>query len=212
MPTTCVVVGCNNRKSKQSHVSFYRFPNRKEEEERRLKWIAFVSRKNSDGSAWKPSKGSRLCSDHFITGKKSDKCTNPDYIPSVKANTSPTPTECNAALSRFQRASRREKLQTERRRQEERDVLNLRRVDEEKEEMIRRSVCAFNNDHAYTCHQVQNSEEAREEPRMEDCISVQQVEIDIPPDLQPVSCPVHSVTTDCCIPAEIGMVILLTWT
>ena len=85
MPTTCVVVGCNNRKSKQSLIGFYRFPKRKEEEERRRKWITFVSRKNSDGSAWKPGKGARVCSEHFITGKKSNVYTIPDYVPSIKA-------------------------------------------------------------------------------------------------------------------------------
>ena len=53
MPNTCVVVDCDNRKSKQYHITFYRLPKRKEEEECHQKWINFVSRKNSDGLAWK---------------------------------------------------------------------------------------------------------------------------------------------------------------
>ena len=45
MPTTCVVVGCRRR------------------------WIAFVSRKNSDGSAWEPGNGDRICSEQLMYTK-----------------------------------------------------------------------------------------------------------------------------------------------
>ena len=51
-------------------------------------------------------------------------------------------TECNAALSRFERAGHRAKLQTEMRRQEERNELK-------DEELIRCTVRAFDNDHTY---------------------------------------------------------------
>jgi len=76
--------------------------------------------------------------------------TNPDYVPSFKTKkrTSRT-TECSAALLRFEHASRRENLQTERRREDERDALNLRRLADEEEETICCNIRAFNNDHPY---------------------------------------------------------------
>ena len=201
MPTTCAVVGCHNRQSKYSKSSFYRFP---KEEERRRRWIAFVSRKNSDGSAWEPGNGDRICSQHFINGKKSDLYINPNYVPSIQAKNSPD-TECNAALSRFERASNRAKLQMERRRQEERIALEVQRVDEEREKMIRSTVRAFNNDHTYTRKSFieDTSSQSREEPL--ECTSVELPIIDNIVVLQPtLSQPEHAFT-DCCIPVETGM-------
>ena len=125
MPTTCAVVGCHNRQSKYSKLSFYCFP---KEKECRQRWIAFVSHKNSDGSAWEPGNEDRICSQHFIKGKKSDLYTNPNYVPATDLPDA----ECNAALSRFECASNRAKLQMERRRQEERIALEVQRVDEER--------------------------------------------------------------------------------
>jgi len=80
MPTTCVVIGCHNRQSKHCYLSFYHFP---KEKERCQRWTAFVSRKNSDGSAWQPGNEDHICSEHFIMGKKSDLYTNLDYVPSI---------------------------------------------------------------------------------------------------------------------------------
>jgi len=102
MPTTCAVVGCNNRQCKLCGVSYYSIP--KEDQDCRRQWIAFVSRKNSDGSAWKPGKGHRVCSNHFISGKKSDEPGNPDYVPSVKHTKQPL-SSSNASVSRFERLS-----------------------------------------------------------------------------------------------------------
>ena len=56
----CVAVGCSNRKNRE-RVSFYRFPT---ENERRQRWIAAVKRDN-----WLPTEHSRLCSQHFVSGK-----------------------------------------------------------------------------------------------------------------------------------------------
>ena len=80
MPTTCAVVGCHNRQSKQCGYSFYRFP---KEGDRRRHWIAFVSRRNPDGSAWKPGIGDHVCSKHFISKRKSDLSDSPDFLPSI---------------------------------------------------------------------------------------------------------------------------------
>ena len=81
MPTICVVVGCHNRHSKQCGLQFYRFPTDKD---CRQLWIAFVSRRNPDGSAWQPGSGDRVCSDHFVSRKKSDLPGLPDFVPSIQ--------------------------------------------------------------------------------------------------------------------------------
>ena len=36
---------------------------------------------------WKPAKGSRLCSKHFISGEKSNSPTSPDFEPSIYPKT-----------------------------------------------------------------------------------------------------------------------------
>ena len=69
-------------------------------------------------------------------------------MPSIQAMDLPD-AECNAALSHFECASNRAKLQMERRRQEERIALEVQRVDEEREKMIHSIVRTFNNDHTY---------------------------------------------------------------
>lgn len=150
MPTTCAVVGCHNRQSKHSLISFYRFPKNKD---RRRQWVAFVSRKNVDGTPWKPGSGDRVCSEHFVTGKKSDVFNTPNYVPSIQANNPETIKESNAAMVRFQRVSHRSKLQEERRKQLERDTLALREATEQRELMLRRCQYAFNNDHTYATQQ-----------------------------------------------------------
>lgn len=38
---------------------------------------------SADGSDWKPSKHARICSEHFVDGKKSEHPHHPAYIPSV---------------------------------------------------------------------------------------------------------------------------------
>lgn len=45
---TCCVVGCNSRYSKGVKLSFYGFPNKPWEQERRKKWIASVRRRRLD--------------------------------------------------------------------------------------------------------------------------------------------------------------------
>ena len=146
MPTTCAVVGCHNRQSKHSLISFYRFPKTKDH---RRQWVAFVSRKNTDGTPWKPGSGDRVCSVHFVTGKKSDVPNSPNYVPSIEASNPDTIKESNAAMVRFKCASHRSKLQEERRRQSKRDVLALHEATKQKELMLHRCLNAFNNDHAY---------------------------------------------------------------
>ena len=68
-------VGCFNRSSKGSTLTFCHFP---VDLERRAQWIAAVGRKN-----WKPTEYMWLCGAHFISGKKSNDPLSPDYVPSV---------------------------------------------------------------------------------------------------------------------------------
>ena len=71
MVLTCVV-GCHKRGGREK-VSFYRIPSATDPREskdslellcrRRVLWINRIGRKD-----WNPSKYSRVCSDHFISG------------------------------------------------------------------------------------------------------------------------------------------------
>ena len=108
MPTTCTVVKCYNRHSKKSGISFYRFP---KDLDRRRQWIAFVSRRNSDGSPWKPAEGDRICSHHFVTRQKSETPSDPDYVPLVypqsKEENGSASDASVSSVARFQRAQHR---------------------------------------------------------------------------------------------------------
>ena len=46
--------------------------------------MAFIGKKNQDGSFWEPGTGDRVCSDHFISKAKSDVPNDPEYVPSVQ--------------------------------------------------------------------------------------------------------------------------------
>ena len=107
MPTTCAVVGCHNHHYKGSLISFYCFPT---DVERRHRWISFFSQINSNGTPWKPGEEDRLCSEHFVSKKKSNLPNNPDYVPSVYPETIAKKSGCVpnvSSLARFVRAQRR---------------------------------------------------------------------------------------------------------
>lgn len=104
MPTTCCVINCHRRHSRESGIQFYRFP---VDPDRRRRWLSFVARQNADGSSWKPGPGDRLCSCHFISGKKSNLPSNPDYVPSVHVGNEFNGGDCEVRMSRFERARRR---------------------------------------------------------------------------------------------------------
>ena len=80
--THCAVVGCKKKQKSGCDRSFYRFP--AHPEERRRRWIAALHRQRKDGSFWSPGPGCRVCSDHFISGKKSDDPLHPDYVPTQR--------------------------------------------------------------------------------------------------------------------------------
>ena len=90
---TCAVVDCKNRYSKEGNKKFYPFSADKDREQI---WVAALNRKH-----WSPTEYSRVCSDHFVTGKiilingtisfKSlfasgqplNDASHPDYAPSI---------------------------------------------------------------------------------------------------------------------------------
>ena len=98
MGKSCCAVSCTNRFKKGSGIKFYRFP---ENEDRRLRWIAAVGRKD-----WLPNEYTWLCSDHFVSGCKSNDPLSPDYIPSVFAHIA-SPVKCRAVgdMERFRRSA-----------------------------------------------------------------------------------------------------------
>lgn len=122
MPTTCAVVNCYNRHCKELGISFYRFP---KNPDRRRQWVAFVSRRNSDGSPWEPGEGDRICSQHFVTGRKSETPSDPDYVPSVHPYSKERSSGSNASMSsvaRFQRAQRRRIVASEQQKLQEKEA------------------------------------------------------------------------------------------
>ncbi|XP_031168959.2 uncharacterized protein LOC116059833 isoform X2 [Sander lucioperca] len=85
MVHSCCAPGCQSYRGKYNErKSFYRIP---KDPGRRRKWIAAIKRArstNSQPGTFEPNnKIYRLCSDHFISGKKSDNPLSPDYVPSV---------------------------------------------------------------------------------------------------------------------------------
>ncbi|XP_077526432.1 uncharacterized protein LOC144138162 isoform X2 [Haemaphysalis longicornis] len=83
----CCVVGCPNTqantKGREPPVKFYRFPGKWYEKERRQAWTTAVRRVNPDGSAWKPTAATRICSVHFAGNRRSDVSTHASYYPTI---------------------------------------------------------------------------------------------------------------------------------
>lgn len=98
MVFSCCAIGCSNRQGKPG-VKFCRFP---ADKERREKWIAAIRR-----VGWTPTEYSRICTDHFITGKPSKNPFHQDYVPSVFTFNETTTSE--AVSSRHLRAVQRSK-------------------------------------------------------------------------------------------------------
>ncbi|XP_068227134.1 uncharacterized protein [Palaemon carinicauda] len=76
MPSSCCALGCKNRHVPGTSKRFFRFP--KSDLERRKRWVQAIGRLH-----WEPNGGSRICSDHFVFGEKSDDKDSPNYIPSI---------------------------------------------------------------------------------------------------------------------------------
>ncbi|XP_037525171.1 zinc finger protein 502 isoform X2 [Rhipicephalus sanguineus] len=79
----CCVVGCSNTYKNSPGTHFYKFPVLFYEQERRRRWIAAVRRRREDGSHWEPTKNARICSQHFLNGKRSNDPRSPAYEPTI---------------------------------------------------------------------------------------------------------------------------------
>ncbi|XP_051502433.1 THAP domain-containing protein 1-like [Myxocyprinus asiaticus] len=92
MPDSCCSIGCNNQRGDKPGLCFYRIPSEKENPERRRLWICAIRHTSipGEGKEWQPSKYTRLCSEHFIKGAKSDDLLSPDWVPSVFSHTPTT--------------------------------------------------------------------------------------------------------------------------
>ena len=72
---------CKSRRGEGNHY-FFRVL-RKKDATRTENWAKAINRINPDGTLWKPSEFSLICSDHFVSGRPSDDPTNPDFVPSI---------------------------------------------------------------------------------------------------------------------------------
>ena len=86
MVKNCCAVDCSRVYTKRSGVSFHLFP---ADPDQRRHWIAAVCRKN-----WELNEYTWLCSQHFVTGKKSDDPLAPNYIASIFQHV-PSPVKCS---------------------------------------------------------------------------------------------------------------------
>ena len=75
----CCVPYCKNKAGLDA-VGFFKIirQNKAQTEE----WIQAIERKNADGTLWMPTKNSKICSEHFQSGRPSNDVNHPDYIPS----------------------------------------------------------------------------------------------------------------------------------
>jgi len=159
MPTSCVVVDCYNHHQTRGGISFYCFP--VDNLERRRKWISFVSRQNEDGSPWESADGDRVCSAHFISGKKSDDAGDPDFVSSVYPKTASkkarSAVTAELSIACFKHAKRRS-LAKEVVELEERENHIARRKEEEKCSTFNRHVLkAYQHDHGSYCSSINHS-------------------------------------------------------
>ncbi|XP_056121860.1 uncharacterized protein LOC130100427 [Rhinichthys klamathensis goyatoka] len=105
---SCCAVGCQNRKSVNKGLRFYRIPSTHTpfNANRRRLWLQALRRID-----WNDNliKNARLCSSHFISGEVSMDFSSPDFVPSVFSYS--TQCEANkgdAKLERFKRKRTRE--------------------------------------------------------------------------------------------------------
>ena len=67
--------GCANNRKRNSNLQFYRVPS---DLSRRKAWLSRIRRKN-----FTPTDNTRICSEHFVGGAKSDDPKAEGYVPSI---------------------------------------------------------------------------------------------------------------------------------
>ncbi|KAG5832698.1 hypothetical protein ANANG_G00293900 [Anguilla anguilla] len=96
MPAICAAVGCRMKQQSEPNVMFYAFPR---DTRRKKRWVYALKRE-----WWTPTASSRVCSVHFISGRRSDDPESPDYVPSWFAHTTTAEKErLMAAMRRYRR-------------------------------------------------------------------------------------------------------------
>ncbi|XP_049275827.1 uncharacterized protein LOC119372547 isoform X2 [Rhipicephalus sanguineus] len=110
----CCVYKCHNQEGFDSSVSFYTFPSRPYEKERRQRWIQAVRRAGPDGESWQPNSNTRICSRHFSGNARSNIMQHPAYVPTIfpSAYRRTVPCDPSAPTERFQRWQKRPRDQT----------------------------------------------------------------------------------------------------
>ncbi|XP_074528919.1 uncharacterized protein LOC141798016 [Halichoeres trimaculatus] len=112
MPKSCCLPFCTSNKIKNPSLKFYLIPNRSTEPRRRTRWLQAIRREDKFGRLWDPkSKHVYVCSQHFITGLKTEDTAHPDYIPSLFPNRKANSPD--KALKRFERRRKREDAKSE---------------------------------------------------------------------------------------------------
>lgn len=116
----CSVVSCHNctRRDAQRGIRFHQFPMK--DAARCEVWIRRVNRKARDGTLWRPSKSSVICSEHFVGGRKSDDPKSPAYNPSLFPTEHVKP-QSSADVARYERLFAR---------QERKNVLEIQSTNE----------------------------------------------------------------------------------
>lgn len=96
MVKSCCAVGCHNKYKKGSGIQFYRFPT---DSEHRSKWVSAVGREN-----WEPNQYSWICSEHFVSGSKSNNPLAPNFVPTIfKHVNSPSKRRMQSRMTSFNR-------------------------------------------------------------------------------------------------------------
>ena len=172
-----MLVGCHNRQSKQCGLSFYRFP---KDKDHRCLWVAFISRRNPDGSPWQPGTDDCVCSEHFIFKRKSDLPSSPDFVPSVQRKELELPvcstTSSEVSYRRFNHARSRARI----REQHCKELEMNRRAVELDQARLSDIRLAITHDHTYACSErelVSVEEPLSEELVMQDQVSLQDQEL-----------------------------------
>ena len=76
----CCVEGCHSRTGRED-IGFFTVIRRFEEQT--ILWIDAINRINPDGSPWEPTKNTKICGFHFISGKPGTARLDPDYVPTL---------------------------------------------------------------------------------------------------------------------------------
>ncbi|KAG8180608.1 hypothetical protein JTE90_018226 [Oedothorax gibbosus] len=76
MVSSCCAFGCTKRYKKGDNIGFFRFPLKNKS--RLDKWLKALRRTN-----WTPTSASKICGQHFQSGKPNSDENHPDFVPNI---------------------------------------------------------------------------------------------------------------------------------